>query len=110
MNLHTTQVWAWLDDRETLDLGELAQATHLSESELQELQGYGPLQARPGSSGHFSAGWVGPLRQAARLRADFDLDLMALALLLDQLVRVEALERELCALRARLPDSREAGA
>jgi len=44
-----------------------------------------------------------PLRQAARLRHDLDLDLFAVAILLGYLERIEGLEGELRSLRARRP-------
>ena len=99
--------WAWLDASETLELTELAHACHLSEADLLELVQYGALTPLDGASEkrRFSAVWVPPLRKAGRLRADFELDLLAVALLLDQLARVESLQQQLHALQARVPAS-----
>jgi hypothetical protein len=54
----------------------------------------------------FSADYVMPLRKAGRLRRDFDLDLFTAGLLLDQLLRIDALETQVRALQARLERDR----
>ena len=51
----------------------------------------------------FSVECLAPLREAARLRRDFDLDLFALAVLLDYLARIDTLERQLHSLQSHLP-------
>jgi chaperone modulatory protein CbpM len=51
----------------------------------------------------FSLEGVGGLRRAARLRRAFELDLFAVALLLDYLNRIDVLERQLKSLQAHLP-------
>ena len=97
--------WAWLDARETVTVAELARACGLSANELEELVEYGalpPLQATQ-SEHVFSAEWVMPLRTAGRLRADYDLDLFAVGMLLGYLNRIDELERRLQALQAQLP-------
>jgi chaperone modulatory protein CbpM len=96
---------AWLDERATLTVTELSRVCALSAAELDELVGYGalaPLGAAPGET-LFSAQWVMPLRQAARLRHDLDLDLFAVAILLGLLERIDGLEGELRSLQARQP-------
>ena len=96
---------AWLDARESVTLPELSRVCGLSEAELTELMEYGALaaldQAQP--QWLFSSECVGPLRQAARLRRDFDLDLFAVAVLLDYLHRIDVLERQVKSLQAHLP-------
>ena len=44
-----------------------------------------------------------PLREAARLRADYDLDLFTVSLLLGYLQRIAQLEQQLRALNAHVP-------
>lgn len=95
----------WLDTRETVALSELIRACGLSAEELDELIGYGaitPLQAGAAPP-LFAADRVPPLREACRLRQDFDLDLFAVAMLIGYLDRIAQLEREVSALRAQLP-------
>jgi chaperone modulatory protein CbpM len=104
MTAHVVEV-AWLDARETVTLAELSRVCGLNASELEELQEYGALQPLDAAAAerHFSSECVGPLRHAARLRRDFDLDLFAVALLLDYLHRIDALERQVKSLQAHLP-------
>lgn len=107
MTAHVVEV-AWLDARESVSLPELSQVCGLTEAELNELMDYGALAPlQPGQPGQperlFSAEYVGPLRHAARLRHDFDLDLFAIAMLLDYLHRIEVLERQVKSLQAHLP-------
>lgn len=95
---------AWLDGRETITVTELTRACALSAAELDELVGYGalaPLRATAQET-LFSAAWVMPLRQAARLRRDLDLDLYAVSILLGYMERIAGLEDELRSLKARL--------
>ena len=104
MTQKTTE-WRWLDTRETVSLTELSHCCGMSEAELDELVGYCALQpvtaAEPERA--FSAHWVTPLRQAAKLRQDFDLDLFTVAMLLDNFNRIEVLQRQVRALQALLP-------
>lgn len=97
--------FAWLDSRETITVAELCRACALSAGELDELVAYGALPPlrNPPHEMLFSAEWVMPLRQAARLRRDLDLDLFAVAILLGYLQRIEGLESELRSAQARLP-------
>ncbi len=106
MATRSTEI-AWLDQRETITVTELARACALSADELGELVGYGVLApvGQPPGEVLFSAEWVMPLRQAARLRRDLDLDLYAVAILLGYLRRIDALEVELHSLQARLPQA-----
>jgi chaperone modulatory protein CbpM len=95
----------WLDARATVTRSELARVCGLTEAELVELTEYGALRPLSGAAGDavFSAECVPALRQAGRLRRDFELDLFAVAVLLDYLDRIEALERQVKALQAHLP-------
>jgi chaperone modulatory protein CbpM len=97
--------WTFLDARETFSLPELSQVSGLSAAELAELMDYGALAplAPEQQPKLFSAEWVIPLRKAGRLRHDFDLDLFSVAIVLGYVSRIDALEREVCALQARLP-------
>lgn len=97
--------WRWLDTRETVTLTELSHCCGLSEAELDELVDYCALEPLAPTEPErvFSAHWVTPLRQAAKLRQEFDLDLFTVAMLLDNFNRIEVLERQVHALQALLP-------
>jgi len=96
--------WLRLESQEAITVAELSRMCALSESELVELVDYGALAPLPQPGGMlFAADCVAPLRHAARLRADFDLDLFTLALLVGYLRRIESLERKLHSLQAQLP-------
>jgi chaperone modulatory protein CbpM len=104
MSAHVVEV-AWLDARETVTLAELSRVCGMTEAELRELMEYGALVPidRQQPELVFSSERVGGLRRAARLRRDFELDLFAVALLLDYLDRIDALERQIKSLEAHLP-------
>lgn len=94
---------AWLDGREAVTVTELSRASALSAAELAELVAYGalaPLHATQQET-LFSAQWVMPMRQAARLRRDLELDLYSVAIMLGYLERIAGLESELRSLQAR---------
>jgi chaperone modulatory protein CbpM len=96
--------WLRLEPQETVTVVELSRMCALSEAELRELVDYGVLAPLPGPEGLlFAADCVAPLRHAARVRADFDLDLFTLGLLLGYLRRIDELERRLHSLRAQVP-------
>lgn len=97
--------WHWLDPAAVLSAQELGRCCRLRPEELEELVAYGALTQIEPSAGDklFSGEWIGPLRLATKLRADFDLDLFSVAMLLGYLRRIDALERELQHLRAQLP-------
>jgi chaperone modulatory protein CbpM len=104
--METTDIeLTWLDERETITVSELSRVCALSAEELDELVDYGALlplrEVR--HERLFSADCVMPLRSAGRLRRDFDLDLFAVALLLEHLRRIDVLERQVRALEARVP-------
>lgn len=96
--------WMWLDATETVTLTELSQCCGMSTMELDELIDYDalvPLQSQPERI--FSAEWVTPLREVGKMRQDYDLDLFAVAMLLNHLNRIEMLERKVRTLEALLP-------
>jgi len=95
----------WLDRQHELSLAELVRVSELSEPELLELVEYGalaPLDARA-QPPTFSAECVVVVRNARRLRDEFELDMHALALALRFLERIRDLETQLDRLRAQLP-------
>lgn len=103
MQTHTD--WLLLDEYRTLGHEELADMCGMSTAEIDELVEYGALEPVGGEVEHglvFSAGLVPSLREAARLRADYDLDVFTVGVLLGYLRRITQLERELRALRAHL--------
>ena len=97
--------WTWLDAGEIVSLPELSIACRMTTQDVDELVQYGALSPLAGQHPEpvFSAACVGPLRTAARLRIDFDLDLFTVALLLGYLHRIDALERQVKTLQAHLP-------
>ncbi len=96
-----TEEWMWLDARRAVEAGELARMCGLTAEDLAELVDYGALEAL--QDGTFRADVVAPLREALRVRVRFDLDLFTAGLLLKYLQRIDAMERELRALRAHGP-------
>jgi chaperone modulatory protein CbpM len=95
----------WLDRCDNLTRTQLSCASGLTDDELGELIEYGALKPVAPQRGavRFSPDAVAPLKEAARLRRDFDLDLFAVALLLDYVARIDALERQVHSLQAQLP-------
>lgn len=95
----------WPNDTCTLDLSGLALTCALSVDELKELMDYGvflPMGLGKGTT-EFSMKNVEPLRNANRLRLDYDLDLFVVVLLVEQFRRIEVLETEVRVLQARRP-------
>ncbi|OIP19786.1 MAG: hypothetical protein CO105_01570 [Comamonadaceae bacterium CG_4_9_14_3_um_filter_60_33] len=93
-----------LDSTEVMTLTELADCCGMSPAELDELVDYNalvPLTSLPERA--FSAHWLTPMRVAAKLRMDFDLDLFTVAMLLEKLIQIELLERQVQALQALVP-------
>ena len=103
--------WRWTNTRETVTLNELSQSCGMSEAELEELVEYGALVPVTPSAPEcgFSADWVAPLRSASRLRVDLDLDLFTVTILLGNLARIDALERQVHSLQAVLPPQLRSG-
>ncbi|MGC2459830.1 MAG: chaperone modulator CbpM [Steroidobacteraceae bacterium] len=94
----------WFEEH-AVSLSELAELTGLSPATLEELVSSGAIEPIDASSPEprFGAAALGAARHARRLREDFDLDTQALPLVLGLLERIDGLERQLQALRARLP-------
>lgn len=94
-----------LDARATLTLIDLAACCGLTVDELNELVDYRALAPVDTATSEcvFSAHWVGPLRTAAKMRRDYDLDLFTVSMLLGQFERIAQLEQEVRSLRALLP-------
>jgi chaperone modulatory protein CbpM len=93
----------WLDARQQLSLGQLAQLSALTEAELRELVEFGVLTPSDPAASTYSAEYVIILRTACRLRREFDLDLHAMAVSLRLLDRIHELEAQLHSARAQLP-------
>jgi chaperone modulatory protein CbpM len=94
----------WLEEH-AVTLSELAQLTGLSPPMLEELVSLGAIEPIDPASPEprFGAAALSAARHARRLREDFELDAQALPLVLGLLERIDALELQLRALRARLP-------
>lgn len=98
-----TTAWHGLDAQETVGADELCLACRITIEELEEIVGYGTLApVRSDNPRLFGADWLMPLREAARLKRDFDLDMFAVGLVADYLHRIDTLEHELRTLRSRL--------
>jgi chaperone modulatory protein CbpM len=95
----------WLNESTTCTLLHLAEVSGLSSAELQSLVDTGALTPVGMEQGGpaFEARYVVVARTARRLRDDFELDPAGLALAMRLLARIDAMERELDSLRARLP-------
>jgi len=96
-----------LTEQMEVALEELAQASGLSAHEIVELVEYGVFEPVSGisagaSAWRFSARAIVMGRRASRLKADFDLSVSALSLVLTYLQRIEEMEAELARLRAQL--------
>jgi chaperone modulatory protein CbpM len=92
----------FLDDDGTVTVSQLVEQTGLTPYEVDLLVECGAIAPRDfgASTWTFSARCVVTARSARRLRDEFDLDdAHAVAILLRFLQRIEALERELAALR-----------
>ncbi len=105
MNTQSVEI-AWLDSREIVSRSELSRICALTTAELDELVEYGALvpivQPQPGEQ-CFSAASIMALRKAGKLRADYDLDLFVVGLLVEYLHRIEVLEQQVHSLQAHLP-------
>ena len=94
----------WFEEH-ALSLFELADLTCLSPATLEELVSSGAIEPIDAASPEprFGAVALSAARHARRLREDFDLDTGAMPLVLGLFERIDALEQQLRALRARLP-------
>jgi len=93
----------YFDERGEISFSQLVELSGLPESDLRELVEYGALAPvdPQAQSWTFSARSTLLARTARRLRNDLELDLHALSVVLGFIERVDALEDELRALRAR---------
>jgi chaperone modulatory protein CbpM len=103
MQLDVTEAVA-LDEYGVLSLAQLVELSDLSEVDLRALVDYGALTPVDlnASAWTFTTSWIVVARTAGRLRRDFELDAHSLSVVLRYVQRVDALEAELRALRARL--------
>jgi chaperone modulatory protein CbpM len=99
--------WVWSGARKAVNQAELSRVCAMTGPELEELMEYGalsPLEPLEPSAvaGErlFTAECIAPMRTAGKLRRDFDLDLFAVAFLLDYLNRIEVLEDQVRSLQA----------
>jgi chaperone modulatory protein CbpM len=95
----------WLDERGVVTAVELTQCSGLTQEELHELVELGALVPSEAAGGEalFPATCIAAARIASRLRDDFEVDARGIALALQLLERVSALEAELRALHAQAP-------
>ena len=96
----------WPDPQRRLGQTELARLCSLSSADLDALVEYGtliPLTGQAAATRLFSAGWLAPLREVARLRSWYGLDLSTVSLLLGYLHRIAQLEHQARQLNAHLP-------
>ena len=96
----------WFEEH-SITLSELSELCALPLPLMEELVGGGVIAPLPstGAEARFGAQALNAARTARRLREDFDLDASGLMLALGLIERVQDLEREIRALRARLPRS-----
>jgi hypothetical protein len=94
----------WFEEH-AVSLTELAELAGLAPAALEELVSAGAIEPIDAASPEprFGASALDAARRAHRLRQDFELDMQALPLVLGLFDRIDALERQLQALRARLP-------
>ena len=98
--------WVWSGTQKALNQSELSRVCAMTVLELDELMEYGALNPleptdEPGER-LFMAECITSMRTAGKLRRDFDLDLFAVAFLLDYLNRIETLEDQVRSLQANL--------
>jgi len=95
----------WLIEEQEFSVGELAQLSGLSEPEVRELVDYGAIAPvrHDAPQWIFKGDCLVTVRAAGRLRASFELEPHALALVIALLDRVRGLEAELGGMRARMP-------
>ncbi len=94
----------WLHEHREISIVDLAECGGFSEAEVRELVEYGALSPSSMAAAElrFRADCLARLRAAARLRADLELELPALALVVSFLERIDALEAEVRNLAAQL--------
>ena len=99
-----TEDAAWLDSIVEVTWTELVNASGLPEGELAELVRYGALCPRDpqAATWTFEARWLAVARKASRIRRELDLDPHGVSVVLSYVERIQQLEAEIRALRARL--------
>jgi len=99
----------WLNQDEVCSLQHVAAVSGLSEADIMDLVETGVLSpvSEHTDSGMFYSECIVVARKARRLRDDFDLNADAVALVLNLLRRVDALESELQALQPAARRSRQ---
>jgi len=93
----------WLHAQARLRLVELSDACGLTQEVLRDLVELGVLEPADAAAMEFAADCLPTLRAAARLRADFEPETHALALVVSYLRRIAELESQVQALVAQLP-------
>jgi len=93
-----------LDANAEVTWKEIVSAAGLPEEELRELVRYGALVPRnpEAPAWTFEARWLVVARTASRIRRDFELDPYGVCVVLGYVERIERLEAEIRALRAKL--------
>jgi chaperone modulatory protein CbpM len=96
---------SWLEPSENLTLSQLAHQSGFSVDELLELVKGGALRPLQIDSDEpmFNPACVSSLRKTCTLRADHNLDLSAIGVLIGYVHRIEELEQEVRNLKAHLP-------
>jgi chaperone modulatory protein CbpM len=102
MNPHADEAFP-LDTLTEISWTQLLNASGLPEPELRELVQYGALVPRDPDAPvwTFESRWLVVARRASRLRHDFELDAHGVSVVLSFVERIESLEFELQAVRAR---------
>jgi len=95
----------WLESHPDIGLSDLSELSGLPEDELRALLDFGVLEPVDAQAREprFRAEYIVTARRASRLRADLDLNIEGLALVLKLMAQMQALEAQLHALRARSP-------
>jgi hypothetical protein len=97
----------WFEEH-VVSLSELGELAGLPAATIADLVSCGAIEPIDTAAGEprFGAAALSAARHARRLREDFELDTQALPLVLGLLDRIDALEQQLRALRARSPGRR----
>lgn len=93
----------WLVTSHLVSEGDLASICGMTTAEIDELVEYGVLVPQPQQPPVFDAECVPRLREAIRLRRQFDIELFSVGLLLGYLERIQHLEQQVRSLQAQLP-------
>ncbi len=104
MNMHASE-WTWLDDGDACTAEHLTDVSGLSSAEFDELVEVGVITPMDGMIGirRYRQGYIVTAMIARRVRDDFELNLHGVALAMTLMQRIDVLQQELAAARARLP-------